>query len=501
MGEVYEKAITGRGEKLNIENVIKYLNKELKYDISSSYYEHIKKWDDWWRGFYKPFHEFTEVNGSHTKKRELYSLKMAKKVCEDWASLLLNEKTQIVVDDATSSTFLLGEDDEAGEAGVLGNNDFWKDGNALVEKAFYSGTGAIVLRFDGMVIKNGAVTRNPNTKIRIECLPAMNIVPLTVKQKKIVDVAFVSEVLVKGNKFTYIETHIKEADGYHITNAYFKDDHGILKPQPLPKGIAPLINTGSDIPLFVVVKPNIVNNIDDSTGLGISVYANAIDALKGVDLAYNNFNRDFKLGGKKVFINEDLTAQDENGNTITPDDVAQQLFISTGDGFLDKNGNNNKICEYNPLLRVAENKEGIQGQLDYLSFKVGLGTKHYQFNAGSIVTATQYMGDKQELVQNASKHYIVLSKALKDLVKAILWAGNEICGQPVKPDAKVSIIFDDSYIIDKESERLRDQQEVRDGLMNKWEYRVKWYGEDKNTAKNMVADEQTDNELMDFKKG
>lgn len=483
---------------MNIESVIKYLNKELGYDISSSYYKNIKDWQDWWKGFHQPFHEFTEVNGAQTKKRELYTLKMAKKVCEDWASILLNEKTQIIVDDEASKTFLLGADDEAGEGGVLGSNNFWSEGNALIEKAFYSGTGAIVLRFEGMVVLGEAVTKDQSTRIRIECLPAMNIVPLTIKHKKIVDVALVSEVMSKGKKYIYIETHVKEADGYHITNAYFKDEHGMLKPEPLPEGIAPSINTKSDIPLFVVIKPNIVNNIDDSTGLGISVYANAIDSLMGVDLAYNNFNRDFKLGGKKVFINEDLTKQDEQGNTITPDDIAQQLFISTGDGFLDKDGNNNQICEYNPSLRVAENKDGIQGQLDYLSFKCGLGTKHYQFNAGSIVTATQYMGDKQELVQSASKHYIVISKALKDLVKAILWAGKEICGQPVNPDSKVSIKFDDSYVIDKESERLRDQQEVRDGLLNKWEYRVKWYGEDESTAKKMARTDQTNDELMGF---
>ena len=58
--------------------------------------------------------------------------------------------------------------------------------------------------------------------------------------------------------------------------------------------------------------------------------------------------------------------------------------------------------------------------LDYLSFKCGLGTKHYQFNAGSIVTATQYTGDKQELIQNAAKHYIPVEAALKAVVKDAL---------------------------------------------------------------------------------
>ncbi len=147
---------------------------------------------------------------------------------------------------------------------------------------------------------------------------------------------------------------------------------------------------------------------------------------------------------------------------------------------------NTLIHEFNPDLRTEANKESVQAQLDYLSFKVGLGTKHYQFNAGSVVTATQYMGDKQELIQNASKHYIAVERFLQQLVRAVLWAGREILQQPVNPDAAVVVNFEDSYIIDKESERQRDQQEVRDGLMNKWEYRVKWYGEDEATAKAML---------------
>lgn len=239
--------------------------------------------------------------------------------------------------------------------------------------------------------------------------------------------------------------------------------------------------------------------MDESTALGISVFANAMDNLAGVDLAFNNFCRDFKLGGKKVFVNRDLTKTDVDGNTITPDDVAQQLFMVTGDDFIDSNGANKMLQEFNPALRVAENKEGVQSQLDYLSFKMGLGTKHYQFNGTSIVTATQYTGDKQELIQNAVKHYIAIEAFLKALVRAILYAGKQFCGQPVDPDARVSVQFEDSYIIDKESERQRDLQEVRDGLMMDWEYRVKWRGETEDKAKKILSEKKTNDEWMGFK--
>lgn len=122
--------------------------------------------------------------------------------------------------------------------------------------------------------------------------------------------------------------------------------------------MVPSFSTGTDIPLFAIVRPNIVNNIADGHGLGCSIYANAIDNLKGVDLAFNNFCRDLKLGGKKVFLNQTLTQQDASGRTITPDDVAQQLFLQMGDSDLDQE---KLIHEFNPDLRTEANKRSHSG--------------------------------------------------------------------------------------------------------------------------------------------
>jgi A118 family predicted phage portal protein len=482
---------------LSIQTIVEYLNKTKGYAIPSDYYEKIGVWRDWWRGFYKPFHEYREVNGTKTVKRKLFTLKMAKKVCEDWASILLNEKTQIVIDDKTSSEFVQGKD-EAG--GVFKENDFWAQGNALVEKVFMCGTGAFVLKLAGMQVQGESIIKDKDTRICVDYLTALNIIPLTIRNGKIVEVAFVSEVLEKGKKYIYLETHELSNGNYQITNQYFQYENGKLTEKSLPPGIAPKINTGADVPLFSIFSPNIVNTADDANGLGMAVYAQAIDNLEGVDLAFNNFCRDFKLGGKKVFYNASLIQIDEEGNAIAPDDVMQQLFMQVGDDYITENGNK-LVQEFNPSLRVAENKDGIQAQLDYLSFKCGLGTKHYQFNAGSVVTATQYMGDKQELIQNASKHYIIIEKALQDIVRAILWVGREVLGESVDPDAQITITFDDSYVIDKESERQRDLQEIRDGVMQKYEYRMKWYGEDEKTAKAMTEGQQTDDNLMGFGDG
>lgn len=483
---------------MNIEILIDHINKERGIHLSAGYYREIQTWMDWWRGFYKPFHQFFELGvDGHKIERYLYTLKMGKKVCEDWASILLNDKTTVTVDDTPSSLFLQGTEEEHGAGGIFGANAFWRRGNELVEKAFASGTGAVVLRGRGLKLSGESIVSDSGAKLGMEFLPAEGIIPLTVRNGEIVDVAFASEVLEGGQTYIYLETHALEKGGYVITNRYFKEEKGAMTEALLPDGVAGVIHTGSDIPLFAILRPNIVNNVDESTALGVSVFANAVDNLTGVDLAYNNFCRDLKLGGKKVFVNQELTKRDEHGNIITPDDVAQQLFTVVGDKAL--GDGKDLIQEFNPTLRVQENADAVQAQLDYLSFKVGLGTKHYQFNGGSIVTATQYAGDKQELIQNASKHYIAVEAFLAALVRAVLSAGKMFCGQSVNPEAKVSVQFEDSYIIDKESERQRDLQEVRDGIMQKWEYRVKWYGETEKKAKSMIPAERSNDDWMGFK--
>lgn len=468
---------------------MEFIKNSLGFEVSSSYYSNISEWADWWRGFHKPFHRFFELEGEKKVQRDMYTLKMAKKISEDWATILLNEKTTITVDDEQSSVFLMGDENEA-NGGVFGATNFWSRANALVEKAFYSGTGAIVLHCSNMAISDSnAIVSDDGAQIELCFISAQNIIPLSVANEEIIDVGFVSEYTKAGTEYSYLETHTRDKGKYTVRNFVFKNDNGSLTPAELPEGVLPEITYNTGNPLFAIIRPNIVNQISSGSGMGVSVFANAIDNLKGVDLAFNNFCRDLKLGGKKVFINQQLTHTTPDGATIAPDDVAQQLFSVVGDDIID---GKKYIQEYNPSLRTDENTKAIQAQLDYLSFKCGLGTHHYRFDGGTIVTATQYTGDKQDLVQNASRHYIVIERALVSICRAILWAGREICRQTVNPDAKISVNFDDSYIIDKETERQRDLQEIRDGIRQPWEYRVKWFGEDEDTAKQMIPKSEAD---------
>lgn len=416
--------MSNKAERPAIALVLDHLNKRYGCNLSADYYTKIDEWTHWWEGFYEPFHKRKEWNGEKVMERELYTLRMAKKVCEDWAAVLLNEKTQIVVDNAAGSHYLQGDD---GTGGVFGENDFWHQGNALIEKAFATGTGAFILRLAGVdALDDGSIRRGAGS-VKLEYLDAPCIIPISIKAGKVTEAAFVSTVVEKGKRYIYLESHVLEGGEYVIHNEYFKMQSGALTSEKLPSEVPETLHTGGTIPWFVLIRPNIVNNIRHNNGLGISIFANATDNLKGVDLAFNNFCQDFKLGGKKVFYNKELVRTDADGKKIAPDDVAQQLFTVLGGGDVDVD-TKEMVHEFNPELRVADNKDGLQAQLDYLSFKCGFGVRRYQFKSDSVQTATEYVGSQQELIQNANKHYIVVERALQELCGAILYIGKEFCG-------------------------------------------------------------------------
>ena len=461
-----------------------YLNKKYNTNISTEYYTHVKNWRLWWEGFVKDVHTYREVGiNGNVKTRELFRLGMAKRITEDWAALLLNEKTEIVTEDKKAAEWLMGDESEQGTGGVLGENNFWAEANELLEKAFAYGTGAFVARADGAKVgENGAIIPDSECRAAIEYVDALSIIPLSVEKSRITEVAFISQFTKRGKDYIYIETHTKGENGnYIIENEYFLLEGLQLNKADINEEIARKIDTGSNIPWFAFIYPNITCNLRENNGLGMSVYANALDSLKAVDIAYNNFVRDFVLGGKKVFYNKQMLQTNSEGKTITPDDVVQQLFQQVGDG-MDFDAKQ-MVQEFNPSLRVQENKDGVQAQLDYLSFKCGMGTKRYQFNASGVKTATEYNGERQELVQHAQRHAIIMESALKSLCKALLYIGKAFCGADVDPETPINIKFEDGFVIDDVAARLNDLQEMRDGIMQKWEYRAKWYGETEEEAK------------------
>ena len=74
---------------MNYEKLIKDLIKEHGEIAGSSSY--ISLWTKWYQGVVPSFHVYKIFNGVEYVKQRKLSAQGAKKVCEDWASLLMNE--------------------------------------------------------------------------------------------------------------------------------------------------------------------------------------------------------------------------------------------------------------------------------------------------------------------------------------------------------------------------------------------------------------------------
>ena len=50
---------------------------------------HLSEWEDWYQGYVKKFHRYNVYNGVKTVGKDRMSMQMAKRICEDWANLLI----------------------------------------------------------------------------------------------------------------------------------------------------------------------------------------------------------------------------------------------------------------------------------------------------------------------------------------------------------------------------------------------------------------------------
>lgn len=464
-------------------SIIKFVtNRFSSCYTNSNYYTNIGEWLEWYRGNVKSFHSIKVSNGLTTPTREIYALKMAKRVCEDWASSMLNENVNIVVNsnNKKSSIFVQGS---KGNSGVLGSNNFDVLLSQTIEQMFALGTSALIIDLDNIAVdKQGNVVDGSKATIKLKSVNATRIIPISWSNGVVTEASFVSELVHSGKTYYVVSSHIKEDDGYVIYNDLIDTNY---KTASLNINLLPVLRTKSLKPLFYIMKTNIANNIDLDSPMGLSIYANAIDTLKGCDVAYDCCLREVITGQRIVMMNKCLLTTDDSGRPIAPQDVKQTYMQFFGDDA--QSDVSEFIKEFHPTLNTDALDKELQNQLNMLSSKVGLGSNYYRFDSSSgVVTATEYVGERNDFMRNSVKISKSIKIALKDLVLGILFVGKNILGANVDDNAKIDITISDGVVEDDTKEREQDRQDVRDGIMTKAEYRAKWYGETIEKAKAVI---------------
>lgn len=457
-------------------NVIEKL-KELGHStVKEDFYSKVDEWKSWYVGKAKGVHTYRRYNGHEWVNCERASLGMAKKVCEDWANLLLNEKVVITLEGNKEQEFV---------DRVFEENNFLVKGNEMQEMAFAFGTVAFIPRVVGMEATETGPVPGSASGIILDYVTVEHIWPIAWQNGIITECAFSSVVTVNGDDYCYLQIHHKVNDLYDIENRIYRYRNKNLDAEiPLTdvqgfERVPPVVHTGSDRRQFVIDRPNIANNFDYSIPLGISVFANAIDVLIGVDKAYNCYANEFDNGALLLMVKMPATDYLDGHPTVSSKDNRFYLLPEdTKEGSV--------VEPISPQLRTAELNTGIQDQLNLLSSKCGFGENHYRFDQGSVATATQVISENSTMFRTIKKHEIILEQVLTELCRIILRLGNTAMNAGLNEDVEISIDFDDSIIVDTEGNRAQDRQDVAMGVMNLWEYRAKWYGEDEKTAKKML---------------
>ena len=229
---------------------------------------------------------------------------------------------------------------------------------------------------------------------------------------------------------------------YTAETAYF-DEHGNVQ-----EDRTVILKLG-DVKPFAVMRNAEVNNLDDMEGYGLPKLYNAIPILKVLDLCFNVLFGDLDKADKLVLINEILCKFDDNGRAITPNEQVKKLFVLLGEKLPD---DKELYHEYNPEIRVDQITKTFELALSLLSLMFGYGTKKYSFENGQIKTATEYAGERQDMMQELNRQRQEAIRYIQDIVQAVLWFANTFQGGSWDIEAEVNVEFDDSYITNKEAE-------------------------------------------------
>lgn len=422
------------------------------------YADYTDTWLEWYRGDVSLFHTYDEYNGISKVTKHRRTLNMAKKVCEDWANLQLNEKTDVTID---------GKENQENLNRLLADTKFWATGNDGVEKTFALGQGAFVESWT-----------NDGTP-KVQFVNRTKIKPLTIEEDKITECVFIS---LNSNNIVF-QFHLLNTDGTY----YIRTLIGEIQKDDLCMHFGDIdrdyiIETKTSIPFFQCYKPNVANNINIDSPLGISIFANAIDELEGVDLAFDGYCNEMNSGKLRVFVDKKLT-QYIDGQEKPIFDNRDTMFYFSGNG---EDVSKEAMKFYAPTLRVTDYFNGINNSLNLLSSKVGFGANHYRFDQSGISTATQVISENSEMFRTLKKHEIILNDVIIGVCRALMYICNNFGNGKYKftdpENVHIEVKFDDSIIEDKESQKASDRQDVASGIMSKAEFRSKWYNEDLETA-------------------
>lgn len=478
--------------KMGLIKKLEQVTDHKKISLSDSYYENILKWRALHQGYYSELHDFTYQTIDGQKERRLSTMNMPKMATQELATLIFNERCEISVSDDGFNKFIQE---------VFKNNAFNGNFQQYLEFMFAQG---------GMVIKPYVV----GGKLKLSYVTADCFLPISWDNTRITEGVFISEINRQGKKYTHLEWHTFEDPNYKvevpkyiIKNELYESTNSqdlgtkVALSTVFPKlaEIVPLKNVKR--PLFAYFKPNLANNVDSTVPLGISIYANSYDTLKSIDIAFDSFQREFRLGRKRIIVPTSAIREVVDPKT----GHSHRYFDATDEAYeaLDTNMDDNKITEINSELRVEEHIAAINALLNWYAMQTGFSSGAFSFDGQSMKTATEVVSEQSKTFRTKQSHENVIEQSIADLIECIGVVA-QIYGLYTPPEKyDVTCQFDDSIAEDATAEINKQILLLTNGLQNKIDAMMKIYGITEEEAeaklKKIQAESQIgDEDVMDF---
>ena len=415
-------------------------------------------WFDAYRGKSKWLEQEYQGLQGYRQKRTRLTMGVAKTASAELANLLFSEPPQINCSDTVLK--------------VLKENKFLKNTKNLSEYIAALGGGAFKLRSDG-------------EKIIIDYVKAYNIKPVTWDNKRVYEADFYSKKTIGDKVYQLVEKHRKAYEpvledeptpdakprtqfvGYSIETQLLDDNNNQV---PLPDDMIRYQIIPVKEPLFAYMTTSLANNFNPDSPEGISYFANAMDTLKALDIAFDSLYSEIELGQKRIIVPSSALR-----SVINPDTKRmEKYFDSTDRVFMalksDDDTNKLDIIDNSVELRVDEIKSAIQTLLDIFCMQVGFSAGYLAFDGESVKTATEVISDNSKTFKTKAAFENEIAEGMVDIMNSI----KELLKE--NSTDEFSVTFDDSVIEDRNSKQEYWSAMVTNGFATKLDAIMKIWG-------------------------
>lgn len=343
--------------------------------------------------------------------------------------------------------------------------------------------------------------------IEFDYIHADNFFPIAFDGSgKITEAAFVQVKIDKSTVYTRLEYHKLQNNMVTVTNLAFKKEN---RTQPsttdFDSDLGEQINL-TEVPewadlqpvtqienvdrlLFAYFKMPEANTIEAHSPLGVSGYSRAVKLIKEADLQYSRMLWEFQGGELAIDIDRDAlnTVEDEEKNTYEIPNMLQARLMRKVDL-----GNSETYQVFNPPYRDASLINGLNNILMRIEDVCALSRGTLSDVAAEARTATEL----KILKQRSYSANAEIQKALEDALKDLVYVMDIYCTlyKVTAPgEYDISFEWDDSILVDVETELGKRITLMQNGLASKLETRMWYFGETERQAREALNNVSQEN--------